>query len=385
MQTQSFIFTLTSELKETLVLLGRIAGQNTGNSGYPKAVLVDGVSLAAGNMTVIVKYMMGQDETGLVPQTFDSPVLIPINGIMVMAESSVGSEITVTLEQKMLHIRKGKGKKGKVSIASMSADAFPAFGEFKFSGIDKLSVGDFVESYTSCKYSISDNHSKPIYTGLNISTNNGNIVFSSVDGISASRCTIPYESDEHFSISVPKQCLEAVVMALAKKDSTENVSIARGKDGRHVAFVIGSHLIMRTTLFDGTPLDTTFYFKEQPNTFSVSKSELISILKSIQTISGNDKVTVPILFKFSDREIEISYNGTTAKLIDSVSVESDKDLEQVTIGLNPDIVYRTLKSIPCAEKVKIGYTGNTTPVLFEDDLGKNNKHIVVPVRITSEG
>ena len=384
MQTQSFIFTLTSELKETLTLLCKIAGQNTNDSGYPKAVLVDGTSLAAGNKTVIIKYVMGQDETGLVPQIFDSPVLIPINGIMLMAESSAGTEITVSLEQKMLQIRKGKGKKGKVSIAAMSAEDFPSFGEFQFSGIDKISVGDFIESFNSCKYSISDNIAKPIYTGLNISISDGNIVFSSVDGISASRCTISYKSEERFSISVPKPCLEAVMMAIARKDSSENVSIARAKGGRHVAFVIGSHLVIRTMLLDGEPLDTSFYFKEQPNSCMVSKSELVSILKSIQTISGNDKITVPILFKFADKELEVSYNGTTAKLIDSVSAESEKDLAQITIGLNPEVVYKTLKSIPVTEKVKISYAGSTSPVLFEDDRGKGNKHIVVPVRIANE-
>lgn len=61
----SFIFTLTSELKEVLNLFAKEAGKNKAESAYPEAILADGQVLSAANTSVLLRYQMGTDELGL--------------------------------------------------------------------------------------------------------------------------------------------------------------------------------------------------------------------------------------------------------------------------------------------------------------------------------
>lgn len=62
---KSFVFTLTTELKDVLALFSREAGKNKTNSPYPDAILANGPVLSAANAFVSLKYQMGTDELGL--------------------------------------------------------------------------------------------------------------------------------------------------------------------------------------------------------------------------------------------------------------------------------------------------------------------------------
>lgn len=373
----SFIFTLTSELKELLSLFAKEAGKK--NESYPEAVLVDGKVLSAANAYVSLKYQMGTDELGMMPETFDSPVLIPIKGVRAIIDSPTNSEITVKTEGNTLSIHK-KGKKAVLNMAAITTN-FPDFGKFEVKSIDKISIGDFIDAVNSVKHSISDNNAKPIYTGLLLNCEKDSISFSAIDGIRGSVVKLSYESESSYKISIPRNCIDTIIAAVAKKDISDTLSIVRGKDNRHAAFFIGSRLVVRTRLLDGEPMDVYQMCGTQPINLLVDKAEIISVLKSISTILEDNHNAITL--EANNGEVLVGYRAGSVNFSDSISyeMESGDITSAFRIGVNVKYLTEAIKSIG-SKKIRLGLRSSLKPIILSDTEGKDNRQIVVPVRIS---
>lgn len=375
----SFIFTLTSELKEVLNLFAKEAGKNKAESAYPEAILADGQVLNAANSSVSLRYQMGTDELGLMPETFEDPVLIPIKGVRAIIDSPTNSEITVKTEGNTLSIHK-KGKKAVLNMAAITTN-FPDFGKFEVKSIDKISIGDFMDAVNSVKHSISDNNAKPIYTGLLLNCEKDSISFSAIDGIRGSVVKLSYESESSYKISIPRNCIDTIIAAVAKKDISDTLSIVRGKDNRHAAFYIGSRLVVRTCLLDGEPMDVDQLCGTQPINLLVDKAEIISVLKSISTIL-EDKHNA-ITLEANNGEVLVGYRAGSVNFSDSISyeIETGELTSAFRIGVNVKYLTEIIKAIG-SKKIRLGLRSSLKPIILSDTEGKDNRQIVVPVRIS---
>ena len=373
----SFIFTLTSELKEVLNLFAKEAGKKS--ESYPEAVQVDGKVLSAANAYVSLKYQMGTDELGLMPETFESPVLIPIKGVRAIIDSPTNSEITIKTENNTLSIHK-KGKKAVINMAAITTN-FPDFGKFEVKSIDKISIGDFMDAVNSVKHSISDNNAKLIYTGLLLNCEKDSISFSAIDGFRGSVVKLSYESEESYKISIPRNCIDTIIAAVAKKDVSDTLSIVRGKDNRHAAFFIGSRLVVRTRLLDGEPMDVYTMCGQQPINLLVDKAEIISVLKSISTILEDNHTAITL--EANNGEILVGYRAGSVNFSDSISyeMESGDITSPFRIGVNVKYLAEAIKSIG-SKKIRFGLRSSLKPIILSDTEGKDNRQIVVPVRIS---
>ena len=376
----SFIFTLTSELKEVLNLFAKEAGKNKAESAYPEAILADGQVLSAANTSVLLRYQMGTDELGLMPETFESPVLIPIKGIRAILENPANSEITVKTEGNTLSIHK-KGKKAVLNMAAITTTNFPDFGKFEVKSIDKISIGDFMDAVNSVKHSISDNNAKPIYTGLLLNCEKDSISFSAIDGIRGSVVKLSYESESSYKISIPRNCIDTIIGAVSKKDISDTLSIVRGKDNRHASFFIGSRLVVRTRLLDGEPMDVYQMCGTQPINLLVDKAEIISVLKSISTILEDNHNAITL--EANNGEILVGYRAGSVNFSDSISyeMESGDITSPFRIGVNVKYLAEAIKSIG-SKKIRFGLRSSLKPIILSDTEGKDNRQIVVPVRIS---
>ena len=274
-----------------------------------------------------------------------------------------------------------------MQITALSGKDFPDFGKFDFTGIDKVSVGDFVDAVNAVKFSIAETNPKPIYTGLIFQNDGNSLSFSATDGFRASLVKMPYQSEETFKISIPKSCLETVLTATSKKDHNDTISIVRGKDNRHAAFFIGSRLVIKTRLLDGEPIDVVNFIKNNSYCVTVKKAEILPVLKSIMTIK-EDPSAITLNFKFNENELEVAYKANVVSLSDSVSMETKGDAETATspiiIGANVNYLSDAVKAI-ASQEIAFGFTSPLSPMLLSDtDEGKDNYQIVVPVRIAAQ-
>lgn len=378
---KSFVFTLTTELKDVLALFSREAGKNKTDSPYPDAILANGPVLSAANAFVSLKYQMGTDELGLMPETFDSPVLIPIKGIRAITESNANTEITISVNGQTLSISK-KGKKGVIGITALDASTFPEFGKFEFNSIDKIPVGDFVDAVNSVKISIAESSTKAIYTGMFFQSDADKLSFSSLNGYQASMVKLPYQVNEKFKVSIPRTCLETVLSAVSKKERNDTLSIVRGKDNRHAAFFIGARMVIRTRLIDGEPVDVGSFCGEQPYYCLIDKAEILSVLKSISTIKEDSQRA--IVLTFNNNELTITYKASVVRLTDVIPIDEGSELKEFKIGANVDFLNSACKAIH-SKKIRFDLNSPVKPMILSDtDEGKENKQVVVPIRISSE-
>lgn len=381
--TNTMIFTLTAELKEVLNLFAREAGKNKTGSAYPEAVLASGNILSAANGAIMLRYQLGEDETGLMPTVFEKPVLIPIKGIRAIIDANIGTEITIAATRSAIAIAKSKKKSGKIELSALDASTFPEFGKFDFAGIDKVQVGDFDDAVSATRISIADTNPKPIYTGLFFQSDGEFLSFSAIDGHRASVVKLPYKTEETFKVSIPKTCLETVLAAISKRDSNDTLSIVRSKDNRHAAFFVGSRLVIQTRLLDGEPVDVSTFFKEGLHNVKLNRTELLGVLKSIAVVKEDIHLAVALTFKFDDKEVALSYKGNSVSVNDCVSITTEEEnSEPVRIGVNIQYLTDALKAIN-SQQVEFSFNSPVAPITLKDtDENTDNKQLVVPVRLS---
>ena len=106
---EKMIFTLTEQMKDALQLLQRTVTVKKGSGGaYPEGVLFYKDNLAAISADLSITYKLTSDETGFVPQLFDERVIVPVKGLQVILDSVENSEITLSVENNILSVKKSR-------------------------------------------------------------------------------------------------------------------------------------------------------------------------------------------------------------------------------------------------------------------------------------
>ena len=121
---EKMVFTLTEQMKDAIQLLQRTVTVKKGSGGvYPEGVLFYKDNLAAISPDLSITYKLTSDETGFVPQHFEKKVIVPIKGLQLIMDSAENSEITLSVENNILSVKKNS-KRGVAQIA-LTTDEFP--------------------------------------------------------------------------------------------------------------------------------------------------------------------------------------------------------------------------------------------------------------------
>ena len=118
---EKMIFTLTEQMKDALQLLQRTVTVKKGSGGaYPEGVLFYKDNLAAISADLSITYKLTSDETGFVSQLFDERVIVPVKGLQVILDSVENSEITLSVENNILSVKKNS-KRGVAQMRSQTS------------------------------------------------------------------------------------------------------------------------------------------------------------------------------------------------------------------------------------------------------------------------
>ena len=142
---EKMIFTLTEQMKDALQLLQRTVTVKKGSGGaYPEGVLFYKDNLAAISADLSITYKLTSDETGFVSQLFDERVIVPVKGLQVILDSVENSEITLSVENNILSVKKNS-KRGVAQIA-LSDKHFPDIPPLDVAGKDAVPVKEFLHA-----------------------------------------------------------------------------------------------------------------------------------------------------------------------------------------------------------------------------------------------
>lgn len=266
--------------------------------------------------------------------------------------------------------------------------------EFSFMGMDsgeypELPSVDGLKSYSIKQnvlksiinqsiFAVSDNDSRPVYTGSMFEVENGLLTVVSVDGY---RLAIRREAiegpEEHNEFIVPASALQDIER-ISSNECEDNIDIFVG--GNHVSFTVGDTVIV-TRRLEGDFLN---YRKAMPDTFQrfikVNRLELLRVIDRVALII-DEKTKNPVRMSFNENFIDCMCTTPIGKADDVCFCEGDG--EGLEIGFNGKYLMDALKAAP-ADELMLCLNMNTSPcIMVPADESDKFKYMILPIRLRS--
>ena len=227
-------------------------------------------------------------------------------------------------------------------------------------------------------FAVSDNETRPVYTGELFVLEEGQLTVVAVDGyrLALRRETLE-ENTENCSFIVPGKALADLEKLCS--DSDESVRILLGE--KHISFTIDRTVLISRRL-EGEFLD---YKKSIPNHFGVNvtcaRGDLQRAVERVSLII-DDRVKNPVRCVFSDDCIKISCATALGKADDICPVEGSGG--ETVIAFNNRYLLDALKAAP-AEQLSVGLNNSSSPCVFSPvDESDKFLYMILPVRIRTE-
>lgn len=316
-------------------------------------------------------------------------------GIYTTVEADVSEPGSIVLDAKLFGEMVRRMPDGMVTISSETDNStIVKCGktEFAFKGMDsgeypELPSVDGLKSYKMKQgvlksminqtiFAISDNDSRPVYTGSLFEVEAGVLTMVSVDGY---RLAIRREAiagpEEHNEFIVPGSAL-ADIERISTAESEEDVNIYVGAN--HVSFTVGSTVVISRRL-EGDFLN---YRKAMPDTFNIhikaGRSELLKVVDRVALII-DEKAKNPVRMTFNDNFIDCLCNTPIGKAEDVCFAEGNG--EGLEIGFNGKYLMDALKAAP-ADELELCLNSNTSPCIIVPCDGSDRfKYMILPIRL----
>lgn len=276
-----------------------------------------------------------------------------------------------TDDRMITYITSGQADYQIVGMSSVEYPDLPKFEENENIEIKGEILRDMIKSTV---YAVSDNNSKPIYTGslFDIKDKTFNIV--AIDGYRMAIRKEEIDSDINSQFVVPGKTQNEILKLI---NDEENVNISIGQ--RHILFRIEEYSVI-SRLIEGTFLD---YNSTIPKT---AKTEVVintrSLISSVDRMAllNNDKIQSPVRCNFSGNEIHLSCTSAVGKANDKISTTIVG--EDVEIGFNNKYLLDALRNVD-TDEVKMTLNGSLSPMIITPVKGDSFVSLVVPMRLSN--
>ncbi len=285
-----------------------------------------------------------------------------------------GSQVEIESDEKLMCHIKSDGT--EFDIMGMDAGDFPempSVNEGSNISIESKTLCDMVKGTIFAVSQIEG--SRPIYTGLNISTENGIIRFVAIDGYRLAIRKEKTNIEKNVNFVISGRAISEVVK-LAEEES-ENINIIIGN--RLISFLIGGYMFI-ARLFEGEYVD---YKKVLPEEFKqgiiIDKNELISSAERVSLLI-NDAFSTPLRFLLNEDEATLSCATSIGRAKETFKI--DLEGSPFEIGLNSRYLLEALRA--CDEgKIKIKFNGPNAAVTImpEDESNDDFLYLIMPLRL----
>ena len=262
------------------------------------------------------------------------------------------------------------------TISAEAADDYPDLpdvGDGRSVHIPQNALKDLISGTI---FSVSDNQSRPIHTGVRFEVNEGTISAIAVDGFRLARRTYHPENPVNRTMAfvVPAQGLKEVEKILT--DSDEDAAFTIGP--KHILFQVGGATLV-CRLLEGDFLDWRRVVPtNSPIKLVANVSDLAASVDRVGLIVS-EKYKSPLACTFSHQVVRMRTNNTIGAAEDQCSIAGDgKELE---IGFNVRYLADALRAVP-SEEVTLELTNGLSPLVLTPVDDKHDfAYMVLPVRL----
>jgi len=283
---------------------------------------------------------------------------------------------TVCLETDDRFITYINSGQAEYKIVGIAAADYPELPSFEKTDTLTIQSGLLKNMIKQTLFAVSDNISKPIYTGSLFDIEEHVIRIVSVDGyrMALRKETIACEKNSRFV--VPGKALSEVLKLIS--DEEKNTEILIGQ--RHAVFQIENYSIF-TRLIEGNFLDykSTIPAGNKTEACVVTRDMIGSVER--MSLLTSDKIQSPIRFTVNAEEIKLSCSTAIGKANDAIKTPVKG--EDVEIGFNNRYLLDALKNTD-TDIVKLELNGPLTPMKIVPTEGDAFLFLVVPMRLNNE-
>lgn len=268
---------------------------------------------------------------------------------------------------------------GKVDyqIVGMSSVEYPDLPTFQQTDGITVNAKILRDMIRQTVYAVSDNNSKPIYTGSLFEISEGVLRIVAIDGFRMAIRSENVDSESNTSFVVPGKTQLEVLKLIT--DDEENVEIIVGQ--RHITFKINSYKVI-SRLIEGTFLDYKSTIPTGEKTELVINTRMMIDSVERMSLLNSERIQSPVRCKFNENEIRMSCASAVGRANDVINVPIIG--ENVEIGFNNRYMLEALKNTD-TDEVKMVLNGAVSPIVIKPVKGDSFLSIVVPVRLANEG
>ena len=229
-------------------------------------------------------------------------------------------------------------------------------------------------------FAVSDNESRPVYTGALFEIEGDTLTIVAVDGyrLALRREKVETGSMEDCSFIVPGSALGDAEKLCA--DTEETVDITVGS--KHISFSVGSTVLVSRRL-EGEFLN---YKKSIPTAFGIlaeAERELLAQAVGRVSLMIDEKTKQPLRIKIGDDMIDISCQTGRGRAVDQCPVHIIRG-NDILIGFNNRYLLDALRAAP-GDVVHIGLNTASSPcVILPSDDSDGFAYMILPVRLRTE-
>ena len=230
-------------------------------------------------------------------------------------------------------------------------------------------------------FAVSDNESRPVYTGSLFEVSGDTLTIVAVDGyrLALRKESVEAGDVEDCTFIVPGSALSDVEKLCA--DTEDKVEITVG--AKHISFVVGDTTLVSRRL-EGEFLN---YKKSVPAEFGlkveVDRAEILQCV-SRASIVIDEKTKNPLRVAMMDNKMSISCFTGIGSALEMCDIKAQGDWSFV-IGFNNRYLLDALKAAP-ADTVMIGMNSSSSPAVIypADERDDSFAYMILPVRLRAE-
>ena len=281
--------------------------------------------------------------------------------------------VTIETDERLITtINSGTSEYQIVGISSAEYPELPRVDELEKIEIDAAVLKDMIRSTV---FAVSDNMSKPIYTGSLFDIDPGFLRIVAVDGFRMAIREEQIEADLDTKFVVPSKTQQEIIRLISDE---EKVGIIIGS--RHITFKIGRYMVI-SRLIEGTFMDyKTTVPKKCTTEFKINKRVLASAVERMLPMTG-EKIQSPVRANVTADEIKLSCTTSVGKATDSIHISSIGN--EVIIGFNNRYMLDALKNAD-TDEIKVELSGSLSPIIIKPIEGNSFVYLVVPMRLGAE-
>lgn len=302
----------------------------------------------------------------------EGSVIVPAKLFYDIVKKAPSESITISVSDKFVtSITSGKSRH---RLTGMSTKDYPSLPKEEETDSLVIKAGVLEELIKHTMYAISNNTSRPIYTGSLFKIKDNALTVVAIDGYQMSIRKYSDDSitnENEFVISGKTQ--KELLALITNQEADVKIIVCK----RHCIILLDNYKIF-TRMIEGNFIDYNSTIpKTKKTSVEVDADELQKAIERLMIVAVN-KINSPVKCEFVNSELHMTIKTPMGEAEEVISLDKFVG-DDVTIGFNGNYLYNGIKNADC-ENVTLILNSAISPMVVTDD--KNGFiNLVVPMHL----